>query len=96
MKLKILKQQIDQLFINGKADCPIIIRTKNNNILPLHIVNIKAGRELQEGEILLVVEEQLNIRLKDKNNQYYCSCCGNIVKEQDIYCSKCGGKIQNE
>lgn len=93
MRLKDFKKQIDQLFINGKADCPITIRTEDNHLLPLHINNIQSGDGIQEGVILLTVNEQLNKRLKSKDDQYYCSCCGNKLNDQDIYCSKCGGKI---
>lgn len=94
MRLKTLKQQIDQLFIDGKANCPITIRTKDNQLLSLHIIGIKAGKTLQEGEVLLMVDEQLNIRLKDKNNQYYCSGCGHVIEDKFNYCPNCGERIK--
>lgn len=91
MRLKELKKKIDTLFINGKGDCPVTIRTQENRLLSLKLITIKKGEKLQEGEIILLVKEQACAGLKSED-KCMCGFCGYEFKDEYEYCPKCGNR----
>ena len=91
MRLKELKKKIDALFIEGKTDYPVAIRTEENRLLPLKLITVKKGEKLQEGEVIILVKEQACAGLKSED-KCMCGFCGYEFKDEYEYCPKWGSR----
>lgn len=93
MKVKTLKNKLDNYFVNGDIEPLIVVKKENDDKNCYKILNVEKDKNSYNNLLYIIIENKQYMRIKSNNEKYYCGFCGYEILERYKYCPNCGERI---